>query len=187
MTGERIVIVGGTSGIGLGVAKLFAGRGAQVILGSHRQSSIEAALGELGGLDVRGQVVDVTSEDSVSDFLGGIIGEIDHLIYTAGTVLDLMLLTEIDMDVARHYRALSSTAATHCPHLRSHQATYRHHVGTLREDMPHSLRWRHLSGRCAPAVPRTCWHACHLAVDTQPTRRVLQVLAAAARVTDTVL
>jgi NAD(P)-dependent dehydrogenase (short-subunit alcohol dehydrogenase family) len=102
MASERIVIMGGTSGIGLGVAKLFAGRGAEVILGSDRRSSMDAALAELGGLDVRGQVVDVTSEDSVSGFLGG-VGEIDHLIYTAGAVLDLMPVTEIDMDVARHY------------------------------------------------------------------------------------
>jgi NAD(P)-dependent dehydrogenase (short-subunit alcohol dehydrogenase family) len=68
MASERIVIMGGTSGIGLGVARLFAGRGAEVILESDRRSSMDAALAELGGLDVRGQVVDVTSEDSVSGF-----------------------------------------------------------------------------------------------------------------------
>jgi NAD(P)-dependent dehydrogenase (short-subunit alcohol dehydrogenase family) len=38
MASERIVIVGGTSGIGLGVSKLFAGRGAEVILGSRHQT-----------------------------------------------------------------------------------------------------------------------------------------------------
>lgn len=102
MARERIVIVGGTSGIGLGVAKLFARRGAEVILASRRESSMDAALAELDGLDARGQLVDVTSEDSVSGFLGG-VGEIDHLIYTAGAALDLMPVTEIDMDVARHY------------------------------------------------------------------------------------
>jgi NAD(P)-dependent dehydrogenase (short-subunit alcohol dehydrogenase family) len=102
MSSERIIIMGGTSGIGLGVAGLFARRGAEVILGSHRKSSIDSALGELSGLDVRAQLVDVTSEESVSSFLGG-IGEIDHLIYTAGAPLDLMPVTEIDMDVARHH------------------------------------------------------------------------------------
>jgi NAD(P)-dependent dehydrogenase (short-subunit alcohol dehydrogenase family) len=102
MASERIVIVGGTPGIGLGVAKLFARRGAEVILASRRESSMDAALAELDDLDARGQLIDVTSEDSVSGFLGG-VGEIDHLIYTAGAALDLMPVTEIDMDVARHY------------------------------------------------------------------------------------
>lgn len=78
----RIVIVGGTSGIGYGVAESAAGEGAMVILGSSNPANVEAAAAKLGN-HATGHVIDVKNEASVAAFFDA-VGAFDHLVYTAG-------------------------------------------------------------------------------------------------------
>src|SRR5437762_2739141 len=54
---SRILVIGGTSGIGLGVAAAVAERGAIPIVASRRQSSVDRALGQLPE-GARGATVD---------------------------------------------------------------------------------------------------------------------------------
>lgn len=66
MIGQKIVVVGGTAGIGLAVARNAADCGAEVYIGSSNAQKLESTLSALQG--VRGAVVDVGNEESVAHF-----------------------------------------------------------------------------------------------------------------------
>jgi NAD(P)-dependent dehydrogenase (short-subunit alcohol dehydrogenase family) len=97
----RIVVVGGTSGIGLGVASAAAERGATPIVVSRRQSSVDRALAELPDR-ARGATVDLT-DPSALDRLANDVGEIEHLVYTAGESLELVPLADLTPDVINRF------------------------------------------------------------------------------------
>jgi NAD(P)-dependent dehydrogenase (short-subunit alcohol dehydrogenase family) len=101
LTASRIVIVGGSSGIGLAPARAAAEGGADVVIVSSRKSSIDTALSRLGG-NVTGQVLDVLDQDAVAGFFAE-LGPYDHLAYTAGEPLTLMPLNGMDIDRARDF------------------------------------------------------------------------------------
>lgn len=74
---EKIVIVGGTSGMGLAAAQVLATEGFQVIISGRSQSSIDKALSNMSG-DCTGYPLDFTNPDSVNAFFEK-IGKHDHL------------------------------------------------------------------------------------------------------------
>lgn len=89
LKGKRIVILGGTSGLGFATAEAAAREGASVVIASGKKERVSRALSALPkGSD--GHVVDVTNEDQVSGFFDR-VGDFDHLVYTAG---DPLLLGE---------------------------------------------------------------------------------------------
>jgi NAD(P)-dependent dehydrogenase (short-subunit alcohol dehydrogenase family) len=97
----RIVVIGGTSGIGLGVASAAAERGATPIVVSRRQSSVDRALAELPDR-ARGATVDLTDPSALDD-LADDVGEIEHLVYTAGESLELVPLADLTPDVINRF------------------------------------------------------------------------------------
>lgn len=97
----NILIIGGTSGIGLGVAHAVADRGATPIVASRRQASVDRTLAELPSR-ARGATIDLT-DPSALDQLAADVGEIDHLVYTAGEPLELPLLADITPAVANGF------------------------------------------------------------------------------------
>jgi NAD(P)-dependent dehydrogenase (short-subunit alcohol dehydrogenase family) len=92
----RVLVIGGTSGIGLGVATAVAERGALPIVASRRPSSVDRALAQLPEV-ARGATVDLTDAASL-DQLARDIGDIDHLVFTAGESLVLAPLTDLTPD-----------------------------------------------------------------------------------------
>ena len=97
--GKIAFITGGASGIGLGIAKVLVGRGAQVVLADLRQDHIDRALAEFAGGDRSNAVsalqLDVTNREKygyaarrMQDEFGGI----DILINNAGVGLEGPLL-----------------------------------------------------------------------------------------------
>jgi NAD(P)-dependent dehydrogenase (short-subunit alcohol dehydrogenase family) len=77
LAGKHVVIIGGSSGMGLATAAAAAVAGAKATIASSDQSRLGAALAALpGGCD--GVVADARSEASVAEALAG-IGELDHL------------------------------------------------------------------------------------------------------------
>ena len=78
---HHVVILGGTSGIGLAVAEAALGEGAKVTVGSSRQSTVDSGLERLPG--AMGYVIDVRDDASVADFFKQ-AGALDHLVFTAG-------------------------------------------------------------------------------------------------------
>ena len=93
MKNSRVLVIGGTSGIGFGVATAVAERGAVPIVASRRQSSVDAALARLPD-GARGATVDLTDEASL-DQLARTVGDIDHLVFTAGESLELASLADL--------------------------------------------------------------------------------------------
>ncbi|MFI2203281.1 SDR family oxidoreductase [Streptomyces sp. NPDC020192] len=101
LQGQRIVVIGGTSGIGLAVAEGAAREGATVVVASRRQESVDAALKRLPE-SAEGQVLDATDEDAVRGFFER-TGAFDHLVYTAGEPLLLESVAEASVDRARRF------------------------------------------------------------------------------------
>ena len=79
LAGQKVVVVGGSSGIGLATAELAKREGADVIIASHNAERLSAAADKAG---VRGIVADVTSDDSVASLFRE-CGPVDHVVVTA--------------------------------------------------------------------------------------------------------
>ena len=77
---KKIVIVGGSSGIGYAVAQKALNAGAQVIIASRSDEKLNAAAKQLGGR-VQIEVVDASDDQSVADFFRR-VGHFDHLATT---------------------------------------------------------------------------------------------------------
>ncbi|MEU9409444.1 SDR family oxidoreductase [Streptomyces sp. NPDC048281] len=101
LQGQRVVVIGGTSGIGLAVAEGAAREGARVVVASRRRESVDAALKTLPE-DAEGQVLDATDEDALRAFFAR-LGAYDHLVYTAGDSILLETLAKTDIATARSF------------------------------------------------------------------------------------
>lgn len=82
LIGKRVVVIGGSSGIGFAVAEGALAEGASVIIGSSGADNVEAAVKRLGA-GAEGSAVDVRDEAGVAAFFER-VGAFDHLAYTAG-------------------------------------------------------------------------------------------------------
>ncbi|WP_329381170.1 3-oxoacyl-ACP reductase FabG [Streptomyces sp. NBC_01351] len=87
---KRVALVtGGTSGIGLAVARLLAGTGHQVFIGARNADNVAETVKELQteGLDVDGTTLDVRSTDEAIAFVQAAVdrfGPVDVLVNNAG-------------------------------------------------------------------------------------------------------
>ncbi len=79
---QRVVVIGGSSGIGFAIAEGARREGADVVIGSSNPDKVADAVTRLGG-GAAGQAVDVRDEPGVARFFAT-IGPFDHLAYTAG-------------------------------------------------------------------------------------------------------
>ncbi|TAJ21920.1 MAG: SDR family oxidoreductase [Dehalococcoidia bacterium] len=81
--GQRVVIIGGSSGIGLGVALHARAAGAHVTIGGRTVERLQAASRALGEVDV--VTVDIGDQASVEAVFAP-IDHVDHVVICAGTV-----------------------------------------------------------------------------------------------------
>lgn len=79
---KRVVVVGGTSGIGFAVAELALGEHAKVIVASSNQTNVDSAVKRLAE-GASGVALDVTNEGAVAEVFAQ-LGKFDHLVFTAG-------------------------------------------------------------------------------------------------------
>jgi NAD(P)-dependent dehydrogenase (short-subunit alcohol dehydrogenase family) len=99
LTGKRVVVAGGSSGIGFAVAAAAAEQGAQVIIASRNPQRVAAAVAKLPA-GASGEVLDLTDEAQIRKLFEK-VGAFDHLVYTAGETLLLGPLEHTDMQAAR--------------------------------------------------------------------------------------
>lgn len=86
LTGERALITGGGTGLGLAMAKCLIAAGAEVVITGRRVDVLERAAIELGPL-ASFRVHDVTAFEEADDLISSIDGEISILINNAGHVV----------------------------------------------------------------------------------------------------
>jgi NAD(P)-dependent dehydrogenase (short-subunit alcohol dehydrogenase family) len=75
---ESVVIIGGSSGMGLAIAKEAADAGAAVTIAGRSQSKLDEASRAIAG-DVTTYIVDLSDEGSVMKLFQS-IGSFDHLV-----------------------------------------------------------------------------------------------------------
>lgn len=98
---QRVLVFGGSAGIGLATAQLAAERGATAVIVSRSQARIDSALATLPA-SAEGYAADLASESEVRRVLAE-VGTFDHLVYTAGESLALAPLEGTDLQAARAF------------------------------------------------------------------------------------
>lgn len=79
LAGKKLVVVGGSSGIGLATAELATNEGAEVVVASRNAERLKAAADKIGATGI---AADVTSDESVSGLFRK-CGPVDHVVVTA--------------------------------------------------------------------------------------------------------
>jgi len=118
---KRIVVLGGSSGIGLAVAQQVVARGARAIIASSNADRVKQAVATLDG-HAQGHTLDLSNEHDIQNFFQK-IGDFDHLVFTAGDTLQLNELAATDLTEARRafelrYWAALAAVKYASPHIR---------------------------------------------------------------------
>ena len=79
LAGKKVVVVGGSSGIGLATAAMARADGAEVIIAARTPERLQAAARSIGASAIP---TDVTSDDSVNALFEA-CGAVDHVVVTA--------------------------------------------------------------------------------------------------------
>jgi len=106
---KRVVILGGSSGIGLAVAEQAASQGAKLVIASSNAERVQKAIESLGG-NAQGHTLDLSDEQAVETLFTK-LGAFDHLVFTAGDSLHLQNLADTDLKQARRAFELRYWAA----------------------------------------------------------------------------
>ena len=106
---KRVVILGGSSGIGLAVAEQAASQGAKLVIASSNAERVQKGIESLGG-NAQGHTLDLSDEQAVETLFAK-LGAFDHLVFTAGDSLHLHDLATTDLKQARRAFELRYWAA----------------------------------------------------------------------------
>lgn len=101
LKGKRIVILGGSSGLGLATAQAAAQDGAEVVIVSSSQQRIDSALETLPSNSI-GFAADLGEEGNIKGLFEK-IGAFDHLVYTAGENISLSKIADTEIAKAQEY------------------------------------------------------------------------------------
>src|SRR5579883_1352139 len=96
LAGQKVVVVGGSSGIGLATAELARQEGAEVVIASRNKDRLTPAAEKIGATPI---ITDVTSDDSVAALFKA-VGVVDHVVVTAAQLRSGPFKT-LPMDDAR--------------------------------------------------------------------------------------
>ena len=98
LSGQTVVVIGGSAGIGLETARLARERGADVIIAARSQDRLRQVGQELGASTA---AFDATDFDQLGIFFDDLPATIDHVLVT-GPGPYYALLADFDVDEARH-------------------------------------------------------------------------------------
>jgi NAD(P)-dependent dehydrogenase (short-subunit alcohol dehydrogenase family) len=102
LEGKVAIVTGGTTGIGLGVAKRFAAEGARVFITGRRQAELDAAIREIGpkAVGIRSDVSRLADLDRLYDTVQQHAPHIDVLFANAGggSLTPIGAITEEEFD-----------------------------------------------------------------------------------------
>lgn len=101
LTGRKVVVLGGSAGIGLAVAQAAVAEGAAVVIASSNQARVNVALETLPA-DSIGYAVDLLNEQSIKALFEK-IGPFDHLVFTAGEPIQLVRINDAVIEDVRNF------------------------------------------------------------------------------------
>ncbi|OCT50726.1 3-oxoacyl-[acyl-carrier-protein] reductase FabG [Cladophialophora carrionii] len=106
LAGKRVLLVGGTGGVGMSVAQALIEFGASIILSSSREAKVREVCAQLIGTypeardRVSGYACDLASpsvEANIEELFTK-VGEIDHIVYMAGDRLPMIPLEDVTLE-----------------------------------------------------------------------------------------
>ena len=110
--GKVVLITGGSRGLGLVLARQFAGEGARIAVCARDPEELSRAVDDLGerGAEVLGVTCDVTRQDDVNRAVGEVVvrfGGVDVLVNNAGTItvgpMETMTLADYEEAMRTHF------------------------------------------------------------------------------------
>jgi len=101
LQGQKIVVVGGTSGIGYGAAEAFLEVGAEVIIISSSAERVQQAVKSLNSPHVKGVTGDVRDEKAFVEVLQS-LAPVDHIVFSGVDKIIRGRLEDLDLDEAKH-------------------------------------------------------------------------------------
>jgi short-subunit dehydrogenase len=118
MKDKVVIITGASSGIGLAMAKEFAGRGSKVVMAARSEQKLKNIEGELKkqGYQVYAVKTDVTIENNCRNLIEKTVekyGKIDVLINNAGISMRA-LFQNVDIDVLRKVMDVNYWGTVYC-------------------------------------------------------------------------
>ena len=109
MADGSVVIVGGTRGLGLELARFYAGRGRDVVVTGRDAAAAAASAAEIGG-STRGIALDLAEPHSIAGRLAD-VGPVDRLVLAA-IERDSNTIREYDVDAATRLATLKLVGYT---------------------------------------------------------------------------
>ncbi|PZF82557.1 SDR family oxidoreductase [Jiangella anatolica] len=100
LTGQVVVVIGGSSGIGLETARQAAAAGARLVLGGRNRERLDAAAGDVGAETV--DMLDLGDPAAVERFFAGLPAPIDHVLVSGGGPF-YAPIADLDFDRAQAY------------------------------------------------------------------------------------
>ncbi|BFZ56882.1 hypothetical protein PYCC9005_003932 [Savitreella phatthalungensis] len=100
---KRVLIIGGSSGIGFATAEGVIAAGGKVVIASSRQAKVDAAVAKLGA-SASGYTVDLFNRSTLDEQIKGLLekatkeSKLDHVVYTAGDELRLKPIQEFSIE-----------------------------------------------------------------------------------------
>ncbi|VUC30052.1 unnamed protein product [Clonostachys rosea] len=113
LQGQRVLVLGGSSGIGFAVAEAAVEHGAKVIISSSQEARVQKAIEKLqkhaqatqnSSVNIRGKACDVSNATTVESNLIELLdfstaeGKLDHVVYTAGNGISIPILANTNLD-----------------------------------------------------------------------------------------
>jgi NAD(P)-dependent dehydrogenase (short-subunit alcohol dehydrogenase family) len=100
LRGKVAIVTGASSGIGAAIARLFAAKGAKVVVGARRRDRLEALAGEIaakGGVaqPLAGDIADESYAQALVDTARAAFGGLDIAVNNAGTLGPMSATEEI--------------------------------------------------------------------------------------------
>ncbi|KAJ4154449.1 hypothetical protein NW754_001398 [Fusarium falciforme] len=101
LQGKKVVIVGGSSGVGFGVAEVLLEAGAAVTVVSSSPDKVKSAVQRLNSPNADGKVADVRDEEALTDVLRS-LAPVDHIVFSGVDDIIRGKLSDTDLDEAKH-------------------------------------------------------------------------------------
>ncbi|CRK21456.1 hypothetical protein BN1723_012399 [Verticillium longisporum] len=100
LAGQKVAIIGGSSGIGFGAAEILLDAGAHVVVISSATDNVQSAVERLNSPNVTGRVGDVRDEASFTQLLQS-LAPLDHIIFSSVDKIIRGSLADTDLTDAK--------------------------------------------------------------------------------------